>query len=652
VANQLWQMLGRAFHHRGTLSPTYRPIGEYAPIGNLRTAALIGTDGSIDWCCLPDFDSASWFAALLDRRRGGRFRIGATNGARSEPLEAATQRYVIHTNVLETIFHANGGRLVLSDLMPVQGNLNRPDEIEASPAIWRLLHAEGGPVDVEVEWAPRPDYARADVRIERDGEGYVARSEHGSLVLEGLRPDEGDEVRIDDADDGRPVLHARLSLESGERRAVVSAERESPRGVDIEEAWRLREQTIEAWRTWLHKIGVAERAWARPYQDLVTRSELALKLMCYPTGAIVAAPTTSLPEEIGGVRNWDYRYSWIRDAALTVRALHAVGHEDEARAFTLWADRMAEQKTDAPKSVQIMYGIRGDTDLPEEELDHLEGYRASAPVRVGNGAAKQKQLDVYGELLDGAHQLTSDGDTLPDDVLGFLSRVADSACERLHETDEGIWEVRKEGQHFTYSKLMLWVCLDRAVCMGEQGLLKGDVDRWRERRDEAQRLVLEDGYNAERGAFVQTLGGEDLDASLLLMPMMGVVEPDDPRMNSTIDAMLEELTEHDLVYRYHADDGLPGGEGAFLLCTFWMVDALALAGRLEEANRIFEGMLRRANHVGLYAEQIDPATGEFLGNFPQAFSHLGLINSAISLARARGHAEHSRVWSRPGSHDH
>ncbi|HVM29889.1 MAG TPA: glycoside hydrolase family 15 protein [Candidatus Limnocylindrales bacterium] len=628
------------------MSTAYRPIGDYALIGNLRTAALVAPDGAIEWCCLPDFDSPSVFAAILDHQRGGRFRVGVEGGT------SVTQRYVIHTNVLETIFHSEHGRLVLSDFMPLRGNLNDARGSETRPGIWRMLHAEGGPVEADVEWAPRPDYGRASLDMAKTEHGLVATSDATAYALSGLTPTELDNAVIRAGADGQPSMHARLHLEAGEKRLLVCSPGERPEQVDIEvgDAWRA--DTIAAWRRWLHKIGVAERAWARPYQDLVTRAELALKLMCYPTGAIVAAPTTSLPEWIGGVRNWDYRYSWIRDAALAVRALHAVGHEDEARAFILWAERMAQETTDAPKTVQIMYGIRGDTDLPEQELDHLEGHRGSRPVRIGNGAAKQKQLDVYGELLDGAHELVRDGDQLPDDVLRFLCEVADSACDRLDETDEGIWEVRKEGKHFTYSKMMLWVCLDRAVCMGERGLLQGDVDHWRERREEASRMVLERGYNDSRKAFTQTLEGHDLDASLLLMPALGIVEPTDPRMLNTIDAMLQELTDHDLVYRYHADDGLPGGEGAFLLCTFWMVDALALAGRLDEADRIFESMLRRANHVGLYSEQIEPSTGEFLGNFPQAFSHLGLINSAISLARARGIFESGPHAKPPGSHDH
>jgi GH15 family glucan-1,4-alpha-glucosidase len=621
------------------VSHSYRPIGDHAIIGNLRSAALVAPDGAIDWCCLPDFDSPSVFAALLDHKRGGRFRVGLPDA----PI--GHQRYITHSNVLETTFQPTGGRLVVTDFMPLGGDLNEPQAEATAPRIWRLLHADGGAVEAEVEWAPRPDYARGSTRVERLSGGFRAWAGEQSVVLAGLADHELVDGILVSAEDGQPAVRARLQLASGERRVLVCALGEEPFAVDIDEGWRLRRETVQAWRDWLHKIGVAERAWARPYQDLVTRSELALKLMCYPSGAIVAAPTTSLPEEIGGVRNWDYRYSWIRDAALAVRALHSVGHEDEARRFILWSERMAEQRTDAPEPVQIMYGIRGDTELPEDELHHLEGYRRSAPVRIGNGAAKQKQLDVYGELLDGAYQLVRDGDALPPDVWRFLSTIADGACGRLEEPDEGIWEVRSGEHQFTYSKLMLWVGLDRAVRMAEGYGLRGDVARWRRSREEARAMVLERGYNAQLGAFTQLLDGAELDASLLLIAVHGLLPGDDPRMLSTIDRILEQLTDHGLVYRYHADDGLPGGEGAFVLCSFWLVDALALAGRLDEAEGVFDGLIRRANHVGLFSEQIDPATGEFLGNFPQAFSHLGLIDSAIHIAEARGHGPDPRVRS-------
>jgi GH15 family glucan-1,4-alpha-glucosidase len=344
-----------------------------------------------------------------------------------------------------------------------------------------------------------------------------------------------------------------------------------------------------------------------------------------------------LPEGIGGVRNWDYRYAWIRDASLTVQALHALGHETEARRFILWVEQVAQQEGQAPKRVQPMYTVRGDTEAPVEELDHLAGYRGSRPVQIGNHAVEQKQLDVYGELLDGAYELVREGQDLSDEVRRFVFEVADDAAERLHDTDDSVWEMERGDRHFTYSKLMLWVALDRAIQLAERyGLDGGNGQRWRTARDEARQLVLERGYSRDIGAFTQTLDGEELDAALLLLPLHEMLPVDDPRVQSTIDRTLERLTEHDLVYRYRADDGLPGEEGAFVLCSFWLVDALALSGRLTEAERIFESLLRRANHVGLYAEQIDPRTGQFLGNFPQAFSHLGLLNSALYLAYAQG----------------
>jgi GH15 family glucan-1,4-alpha-glucosidase len=605
----------------------YRPIADYGAIGNLHSVALIAPDGSVDWACLPDFDSPSYFAALLDARAGGYFRVRPAGTADGR------QRYVESTNVLETVFQTEDGRLVLTDFMPLSGDINGRNDSAARPEIHRLLHAEGGAVEVEVEWAPRPDYGRGSVRMERVRDGYEATAGEFRLLLAGLPED----AQADIADDDGPVLRARLRLDSGDRLALVTGLADGLLHTTLEASLSELRETIDTWLAWVHKDGTRDRRWAQPNQALVARSELALKLMSYaPTGAIIAAPTTSLPEGIGGVRNWDYRYTWIRDASLTVQAMHALGHVAEARDFIDWAERVASQDGHSAPRVQLMYGIRGETSLPEDTLDHLEGYRGSRPVRIGNEAATQKQLDIYGELLDGAYELVREGHRLSPEVTGFLSSVADAACGALNEPDDGIWEMRRGSRRFTYSQLMVWVALNRAVLLAEGHGLEGDVDRWRRKRDEARALVLEHGYDERRGAFTQTFGSQDLDAALLLLPLHEMLPFEDPRVQSTIDRILEELTEHDLVYRYRADDGLPGEEGAFVLCSFWMVDALALSGRLDEAHRIFDSLVRRVNHLGLYSEQIDPRTGLFLGNFPQAFSHLGLLNSALYLAYADG----------------
>ena len=632
-------------------SSAQRPIADYAAIGNLHSVALIAPDGSIDWCCLPEFDSPSFFAALLDPRVGGRFRVRPVGAPEGRSM------YMDHTNVLETIFQTADGRLVLTDFMPLEGDIDGKVERSPAPEIHRYLHAEGGGLDVDVEWAPRPGYASGEVRITPVRGGFEAAAGGHRLMLEGL---DHDEAEVLDGDGG-PVLRARMTLSSGQRRVLMTGLREDPvrRHVSAEASEKLLHETLATWREWVHKEGARERTWARPYQELVTRSELCLKLLSYgPTGATVAAPTTSLPEGIGGVRNWDYRYTWLRDAFMTVQAMHALGHRAEALEFIQWAERTAQQESQGPKMVQPMYTVRGETEAPVRELDHLAGYRGSKPVQVGNQAASQKQLDVYGDLLDGAYALAREGHELDPEIQRYLVDLANEAGEKLHEVDDSVWEMERGDRQFTHSKLMMWVALDRAIQLAERFHLDGgDVEQWRRKRDEARQLVLERGYNRERRAFTQTLDGDELDAALLLVPIHELLPIDDPRVVGTIEAIEQQLTEHHLVYRYLADDGLPGEEGAFILCSFWLVDALALSGRLDDAHRAFDSLVRRANHVGLYAEQIDPRTGQFLGNFPQAFSHLGLLNSALYLAHAEGRErpvealvgtlEHRRQAGRP-----
>jgi GH15 family glucan-1,4-alpha-glucosidase len=380
-----------------------------------------------------------------------------------------------------------------------------------------------------------------------------------------------------------------------------------------------------------------DRSWAGRQSERVIRSELALKLLTHAeTGAFAAAATTSLPEVIGGVRNWDYRLTWIRDAALTAQALFALGHEADAIAFIEWAERAAEQKGQMDGGLQVLYTIHGEPGLTEMELPNLEGYRGSAPVRVGNGAADQLQLDIYGELISAAYELVRMGGELSPDVREFLPQVADQACSAWRRADHSIWEPRNGPFNFVYSKVMVWMALDRAIKLVGNGTMVGDMERWKQTCDSIRDEVLDRGYDIEQGAFVQSYERNVLDAASLLFPLMEFLPFSDPRVQSTIDRTLESLTENGLVYRYRADDGVAGEEGAFVLCTFWLVDALALSDRLDEAYEIYEGVLARGNHVGLYSEQIDPGSGAFLGNFPQAFSHLGLINSTLYLAYKEG----------------
>jgi GH15 family glucan-1,4-alpha-glucosidase len=606
----------------------WKPIEDYAAIGNLRTVALIARDGALDWLCLPNLDSPSVFAAILDPDRGGRFSIAPAAGA------PARQVYLDHTNALETTFDCDGGRLVVTDFMPLKGTLDGTGgSSETEPAVYRIIRAEGGPVQVAVEWSPRLDYGRAQVRATLADDAVLAWAGEDALTLTGL----GDDARIE-GDEVGAVVRARFTLHPGERRALVTRWGSEAPHVPLATAEEKLAATVDAWRTWAHKAeATGDRSWAADQRDLVLRSELVLKLLTNAdSGAIAAAATTSLPEEIGGVRNWDYRLSWIRDAALGAQALFALGHEADAQAFVEWAERTVRETAEDSSTMQILYGLHGEADLDEEELPNLIGYRRSAPVRIGNGAADQLQLDIYGELISAAYEVIRLGGTLSPEICRFLPDVADQACDNWHKPDFGIWELRNGPFEFVYSRAMVWMALDRALRLADRGVIGGDTERWKRTRTEVRADLLDQGFDAELGSFKQSYERDVPDASNLLIPMLELLPFSDPRVKGTLDVVMEQLCENDLVYRYKADDGVAGGEGAFVLCTFWLVDVLALSGRVDEARRIFDRLAGRANHVGLFSEQIDTATGAFLGNFPQAFSHIGLINSALYLAHAEG----------------
>jgi GH15 family glucan-1,4-alpha-glucosidase len=605
----------------------YLPISAHALIGNQLTAALVGSDGTIVWCCFPELKDGSVFAAILDRRKGGHFRVAPRGGT------PRAQEYLDVSGVAVTNFDAPDGRLSVTDFMPIAGSIVGCDGVEPLLEIHRILHCEQGRAEVEVVWAPRFDYARARTSIEHVGDGFVARSGGSRMVLAGIR--EGEVVEGEHG----PEAQAVIRLVAGDRVALVTRYDSADMSSDLPTSQRMLEETVEAWADWKRAGGHDdEYAWAGTHLPLLYRSAVVLKMLTHPhTGAIAAAATTSLPEWIGGVRNWDYRYAWIRDVSFTVQALAALGHMQEARDFVEFAERAAMDEEGGGHEPRLMYDMHGNLAPDEEELDHLEGYRESAPVRIGNGARTQTQHDVYGELIDCAHELLRRGQELEPEIYRFLSRLADQACEVREEPDHGIWEVRGDEEHYTYSKLMIWVALDRAVKLNERYGLEGDVERWRHSRDAVRQDILENGYDEDVGAFVMHYGSRELDAANLRIPLLEFLPCSDPRVQGTIDRTLEQLTENDLVYRYKMDDGLPGHEGTFGLCTFWMVQVLALSGRLDEARRIFDGMIGRINPVGLYSEEIHPETGEFLGNFPQAFTHVGLINAMLYLAAAEGH---------------
>lgn len=602
----------------------YVPIAEHGLIGDLRTVALVGTDGTIDWYCCPAFDSPSVFAALLDAERGGAFELAAAAPATTR------QFYFPDTNVLITRFFTEDGVGEVQDFMPVTGRAAGGDETDRHRLIRRVLCVRGT-VPFRVRVAPRFNYG-ADPHTLRavDGMGELAlfQSAESSLALTATVPLECD----------GPDVRAEFKLAEGEA-AVFALDQVGgdvvPRGCARTEAEDAFQTTVSYWRHWLS----ASRYRGR-WREMVHRSALTLKLLTYaPTGAIVAAATTSLPEQLGGERNWDYRYLWIRDAAFCVYALLRLGFTGEAEAFMRFLAQYISPGDGGPSGpLQIMYGIDGRTDLPERELGHLEGHRGSAPVRIGNAAAGQLQLDIYGALIDSIYLYDKWAEPISSDQWDDVCALVDWVCANWDQPDEGVWETRGGRKNFLYSRLMCWVAMERAIRMAHRRGLPADLPRWRESRDTVYRRIMSHGWSPTRRAFVQHEGGDVLDAAVLMMPLTKFIAPTDPKWLSTLDALTEELVSDSLVYRYDpqaSPDGLRGDEGTFSICSFWYVEALTRSGRLDEARLAFEKMLTYANHVGLYAEEIS-RTGEQQGNFPQAFTHLALISAAFNLDRALG----------------
>jgi GH15 family glucan-1,4-alpha-glucosidase len=601
----------------GAQRARYLPIAEHGMIGDLHTVALVGTDGTIDWYCCPRFDSPSIFAAILDADRGGLFRIAPDGDD-----WGSKQLYLPDTNVLITRFLMPGGVGEVQDFMPPP----RSGEAARRHRMIRRVLAVRGQMRFVVEVAPRFDYARARHEVALTSHGALFRSPELRLSLSTRCPLE--------IVDGRDVS-APIELRAGETATFVLELGEVPVSYSDADIAAEFDATVAFWRRWLGGSYYGGR-----WREMVHRSALALKLLTYaPTGAIVAAPTTSLPEQLGGARNWDYRYTWMRDAAFTLYALLRLGFADEAGAFMQWLEgrfRHAADRESGP--LQIMYGIDGREELPEHELSHLEGYMGSAPVRVGNAAATQLQLDIYGELMDAVYLCNKYGEPLYHDGWIELTRNLEWLIDHWDQPDEGIWETRAGRRDYTYSRLMSWVAVERAIRIARQRGLPADLPRWMAVRDRIYTQIMQRGWHAGRRAFVQHYDSDVLDASLLLMPLCKFIAPTDPRWLSTLDAITAELVSDSLVYRYDvqaAPDGLAGDEATFSLCSFWWVEALARAGRLDEARLAFEKMLTYANHLGLYSEEIGP-TGEQLGNFPQAFTHLALISAAHTLDRRLG----------------
>ena len=611
----------------------YQPIENYGVIGDTRTVALVGIDGSIDWFCFPDFDSPSVFARILDQKKGGHFSIAPVRDDVTHK-----QFYWPETNVLVTRFLSPDGVAEITDFMPIDehGQMNRPR------CLIRRIEQVRGTMPLRMECFPAFNYARDSHEMSVSGHGAGF---HGPQLSLGLATD------LELSREGNGMV-SEFALREGQSANLVLREIEPDAecgpALSEETAEQEFRETVGYWRDW-----VAQSTYTGRWREMVQRSALTLKLLTYePTGAIVAAPTTSLPESIGGERNWDYRYTWIRDAAFTLYGLLRIGFTSEAANFMHYIENRSHE-LEPDGSLQIMYGINGEHELTERTLGHLEGYMGSQPVRIGNGAYSQLQLDIYGELLDSVYLYNKYGTPISYDLWTHLRRLINWIAENWHRKDEGIWEIRGERRHFVYSKLMAWVALDRGLRLADKRSFPADRDRWLDIRDQIYEEIMDKGWNREKRAFVQSYGSTTLDASNLIMPLVFFLSPNDPRMIRTLDAINQTpedggLVSNSLVYRYDPEqtgDGLRGEEGTFNICTFWLVEALTRAGeadqeKLEEARLIFERMLGYSNHLGLYAEETGPC-GEALGNFPQAFTHLALISAAYDIDRrltASGHA--------------
>ncbi|OKK08599.1 glucoamylase [Streptomyces sp. CB03234] len=585
-------------------------IEDYALIGDLQTAALVGRDGSIDWLCLPRFDSAACFAALLGDENNGHWRI-----APKDAHACTRRRYVGDSLVLESLWETRTGTVKVLDFMPQR---------DEAPDVVRIVEGVSGTVEMAGVLRLRFDYGKIVPWVRRTDGHRVAIAGPDSIWLRS-------EPEVKTWGQQFSTCSS-FTVRAGEKVAFVltwhPSHRPRPPLIDPHEAL---EHTLEDWKSW-----AAQCTYEGPYREAVLRSLITLKALTYaPTGGIAAAPTTSLPEDIGGVRNWDYRYCWLRDSTLTLGALLSAGYLDEAAA---WRDWLLRAVAGDPADLQIMYGLAGERRLPETELPWLRGYAGSAPVRTGNAAVRQLQLDVYGEVIDSLYLAREAGLAaqshawnLQLSLLGFLEST-------WRQPDEGLWEVRGPRRHFVHSKVMAWVAADRAVrTLEKDPSLRGDAGRWRAMRDEVHREVCEKGYDPERNTFTQSYGSRELDAATLLIPRVGFLPPDDPRVVGTVDAVWAELNHNGFIRRYSTEgvsvDGLPGDEGTFLVCSFWMADALRMTGRTKEARELFERLLALRNDVGLLAEEYDAAARRHLGNFPQAFSHIGLVGTALALAR-------------------
>ncbi len=611
----------------------YPNIADHGLIGDLQTAALVTKDGTVDWFCCPRFDSPSVFASLLDADRGGFYSIRPDRDD-----YVSRQLYLPDSAILVTRFMTPDGVGEVHDFMPVT---------EGGPTdrhrLVRNIKVVRGTMRFAIEIQPRFDYGRAAHKLEARESGGVFQADGMAMTASAIAPHgttvEGAGIELARAGDG--VRWTRTLREGQTGGVVLEWMGGEPRLVTPEEAQQLADDTARFWRSWL-----ARSTYRGRWREQVTRSAMTLKLMTYaPTGALVAAPTTGLPEQEGGERNWDYRYTWIRDGSFSIYALLSLGYVEEAAAFGIWLRERAKEYTGEGRPLKIMYRVDGTSDLVEETLDHFEGWRGSRPVRIGNGAADQLQLDIYGEAADAFYLADRRGLEAAHEGWTAIVRIIDWLCDHWDQPDEGIWETRGGQRDFTYGRFQAWVALDRCIKIAQLRARPANVARWTDERDRVYNQIFERGWNPKVGAFTQHYSTEVLDSSLLMMPLQGFIAPHDPKWLSTLNAMDRELVSDSLVYRYNpsaSPDGLAGDEGTFTLCTFWYVDALARSGRVDEARLVLEKMFTYANHLGLYSEEIS-STGDQLGNFPQAFSHLSLISAAVNLNHQLDHGA-GHLW--------
>jgi len=590
----------------------YKKITDYGLIGNLDTCVLIGNDGSIDWCCFPHLESPSVFAALLDKDKGGYFSVCPKGWFKSE------SRYFPDTNVLETTFWTARGKVKVTDFMlPISKTIKQYQR----HALWRKVEGIKGSVILEVNFQPVFNYARSHTTIKNTPTGVVARADQEKLFLDVPFP-----LTIKN---NRAV--GDYSLKAGQV-LWLTLQYQHHRFMNPASCQRTLNQIIKYWQSWSDKCQKIKWVGESPWRDLVIRSGLLLKLLTHNhTSAIAAAPTTSLPEVIGGERNWDYRYNWVRDSVFTIQALYNIGHQQESKKLLEWYAQICQEKE--PEDIKVMYTLYGEEVTNEQELSHLSGYRNSRPVRVGNEAVRQRQNDIYGELLNAVYQTRYYGEFISEDDWLFYKKIVDYVCQIWNKPDAGIWEFRETKKHFVYSKVMCWVALDRGIKIAEQRGFEADIKKWQQICQKIKTAVLKKGFSQELNSFVQSFDSQDLDAANLLIPQVGFLSFTDKRVQGTINTTLKNLTKNGLVYRYLTKDGLSGQEGTFVLCTFWLINALILSGRKKEAEKLFNKILKYVSPLGLLAEQIDCKNGEQLGNFPQAFSHIGLINSAFYLSQ-------------------